>query len=90
MSENELTRNNQTSVPLPNGGGFLAWLEIFHELHCVVSAVSCGGELCLTHQLKKVLRQWKYKSHYFPNLTAEEAAHIEKHTGIIAIFVAYF
>lgn len=44
VSENELIRNNQTSVYLPNGG-FLAWLEIFHELHCVVSAASGGGEL---------------------------------------------
>lgn len=39
----------------------------------------------LTCHLEKILRQWKYKSHYFPNLTAEEDAHFEKHTGNVAI-----
>jgi hypothetical protein len=29
-----LTPNNQSSVPLP-AGGYLAWLGVFHELHCV-------------------------------------------------------
>lgn len=53
VSENELIRNNQTSVPLPDGGGFLAWLEIFHELHCVVSAASGDREVCLPINWRK-------------------------------------
>ena len=44
----------------------------------------------LTYQLKKTLRQWKYKSHYFPNLTDEEHAYFEKHTGIVAISYGLF
>lgn len=34
----ELAHRNQTSISLPEGGGHLAWLEVFHELHCIVSA----------------------------------------------------
>lgn len=38
VSREELERGNQTSVELP-GGGYMAWLGVFHELHCVVSTV---------------------------------------------------
>lgn len=34
-STDELRRLDRSSVELPEGGE-LAWLEIFHELHCVV------------------------------------------------------
>ena len=37
VTEDELKRYNQHSVPLPEGGGHLAWLGVFHELHCIVS-----------------------------------------------------
>ena len=47
MSEEELARRNQTSVALPEGGGHLAWLEVNHQLHCVVS-VSAIFFACLT------------------------------------------
>lgn len=33
----ELDSNSQTSVALPEGGGYLAWLGAFHELHCIAS-----------------------------------------------------
>jgi hypothetical protein len=36
VSEEELLRNERESIELP-GGGYLAWLGFFHELHCVVS-----------------------------------------------------
>lgn len=36
VTESELARNGQMSVKLPNGG-HLAWLGVFHQLHCVVS-----------------------------------------------------
>lgn len=36
VSESELAQNGQKSVLLP-GGGHLAWLGAFHQLHCVVS-----------------------------------------------------
>lgn len=39
-SKAELDRNDQTSVALPDGGGYLAWLGVFHELHCIASAHS--------------------------------------------------
>ena len=36
VSGDELKDSNQTSVALP-GGGYMAWLGVYHELHCIVS-----------------------------------------------------
>ncbi|KAL7621420.1 hypothetical protein AAE478_008742 [Parahypoxylon ruwenzoriense] len=57
VTAEELAAHGQTSVALPKGG-YLAWLGVFHELHCV-----------------KILRQWSWREHYFPNMTAHEHAH---------------
>lgn len=34
VSGSELRSRNRTSVSLP-GGGYLAWLGVYHELHCI-------------------------------------------------------
>ena len=39
VSGEELKNSNQSSVALP-GGGYMAWLGVYHELHCIVSG-SC-------------------------------------------------
>ncbi|KAK1759955.1 putative Tat pathway signal sequence [Echria macrotheca] len=57
VTAEELAAHGQTSVALPRGG-YLAWLGVFHELHCV-----------------KMLRQWSWREHYFPNMTAHEHMH---------------
>ena len=36
VTEAELRRDTQDSVALPESGGYLGWLGVFHELHCVV------------------------------------------------------
>lgn len=61
VSKAELEAHGQKSVQLP-GGGYLAWLGVFHELHCV-----------------KMLRQWSYREHYHPNMTAHDRQHLEVH-----------
>lgn len=48
VSREELERGNQTSVELPDGG-FMAWLGVFHELHCVVSTALGGFPYSRTH-----------------------------------------
>ncbi len=35
VSADELAKNDRTSVKLP-GGEYLAWIGVFHELHCLV------------------------------------------------------
>ena len=40
VTEGELRRDNQASVSLPEGGGFLGWMGVFHELHCIVCILS--------------------------------------------------
>ena len=36
VSSEEMRRNNQMSIALPEGGGYLGWMGVFHELHCIV------------------------------------------------------
>jgi len=33
----EISKNNQESIALPEGGGYLAWIGAHHQLHCIVS-----------------------------------------------------
>ena len=40
VSRIELERSNQESVALPESGGYLGWLGVFHELHCIVNDLS--------------------------------------------------
>ncbi|KAF1963933.1 hypothetical protein BU23DRAFT_72452 [Bimuria novae-zelandiae CBS 107.79] len=35
VSHGEMQSTNQTSVPLADGNGFLAWMDVSHQLHCV-------------------------------------------------------
>lgn len=37
VSKEELEYNHQTSVELPENGGYLAWMSVYHELHCLAS-----------------------------------------------------
>lgn len=39
VSSDELERSGRTSIPIKPEGPYLAWLSIFHELHCLVSVV---------------------------------------------------
>ena len=36
ISAEEMRASNQSSVALPKGG-YMAWLGVYHELHCIVS-----------------------------------------------------
>ncbi|KAF7945540.1 hypothetical protein EAE96_010307 [Botrytis aclada] len=35
VTGSELEASNQSSVELPEGGGYMAWLGVYHELHCI-------------------------------------------------------
>ena len=37
VTREEISKSNQTSIILPDGGGYLAWIGAHHELHCIVS-----------------------------------------------------
>lgn len=38
VSQDELNRNtnHQESVALSEGGGYMVWLGVYHQLHCIV------------------------------------------------------
>ncbi|TVY58744.1 Oxidase ustYa [Lachnellula cervina] len=35
VSQSELRLSNQSSVELPENGGYMAWLGVYHQLHCI-------------------------------------------------------
>jgi hypothetical protein len=37
VTGSELQQSDQTSIPLPEGGGYMAWIGAHHQLHCIVS-----------------------------------------------------
>ena len=43
FTKSELDLVNQDSVHLPEGGGYLGWFGVFHNLHCVVCQVMLRG-----------------------------------------------
>lgn len=85
VTKTELDKSQQTSVLLPEGGGYLSWLGAYHELHCLVSHIAQGFHrsswLMLDPKSQKIIRQWTYRDHYHPNLTSEEIGRHEMHSG---------
>lgn len=91
-SDRELASLNQTSVGLPGSlGGSLVWMDVSHQLHCVV----CGclppppplhlppsATLCIANSLKKYLRQWIYRDHYHPEVGPDHTPHWLLHVGM--------
>lgn len=59
VTADEMAVHNQKSVPLPDGG-YLAWMGVFHELHCVK---------LLRHW------SWRDEFPEFSNLSAFQMAH---------------
>ena len=49
VTKAELDSHGQNSVELPSGG-YLAWLGVFHELHCVVSMTAQEAASFSGHQ----------------------------------------
>lgn len=97
VSKEELERAKQSSIELPEGGGHLAWLAVYHELHCLVSrrlrqdhffnVISHTDLAKLIRWHQKVIRRWTYQDHYYPNLTAKERNHWEVHSGKLALYL---
>ena len=83
VSSAELKKANQTSVRITNSQNHLAWLEVSHQLHCVVLNPFLKLNNCFSQDdLKKYLRQAIYREHYFPEITGEKISHWLLHTGI--------
>lgn len=92
VSIEELQRDNQESVQLPEGGGYLAWMGVFHELHCVVRKRHKTSSLREVEQVRadcvtqRMLREWNYRSYYHADVSADEQNHLASHIGICIPF----
>ncbi|KAK6074248.1 hypothetical protein SCUP234_08298 [Seiridium cupressi] len=84
VSNRELTSLNQTSVQLPNGQGSLVWMDVSHQLHCVVSSycptITPPTWAYIANIFQKYLRQWIYRDYYHPEVGPEETPHWLLHT----------
>lgn len=83
VSNTELSRLEQSSVPLPESGN-LVWLGVYHQLHCVVCppSHSLGVLFTFADHWKQLLRQYVYFEYYFPpNITSDDMYHFRSHAG---------
>ena len=88
VTQEELERDNQESVALPEKGGYLGWMGVFHELHCIVSTTygvpnkvyPRFAEYCMFLS-QRMLREWTYRDYYHQNLSNEEKSHLGSHIG---------
>lgn len=97
VSEAELLRDNQQSVALIEGGGYLGWMGVFHGLHCIVGLLP---SYLRNQKIKKkkekrekksrayadcagknMLRKWNYREHYHAGLSVKEQEHLGSHVG---------
>ncbi|RAH41214.1 uncharacterized protein BO95DRAFT_507265 [Aspergillus brunneoviolaceus CBS 621.78] len=91
VSTEELDLANQTSISLPRDDKHLAWLGVYHDLHCIVQPPfllpypiknphdELYWQSCTYFGLKNTLRQWIHRDYYHPNLTAAEQNKLESH-----------
>ena len=87
FSEEELLRFNSSSIDLQESTGKLAWLEVSHQIHCVVSKildtlkhiwVSFDELMMYQDYLRKAIN----RNHYYPGLSDSEwQKYIKPHIG---------
>ena len=47
LSDIKAFDREDTAIALPDGSGYVGTLNVFHEIHCVVSVVLELGSVCL-------------------------------------------
>lgn len=63
-------------------GGYLASLEVFHLLHCLVSPTLCLFKThILTEFAQRQLRMWIYKENFYPSSAGSEDSTLRPHLG---------
>ena len=77
VTKEELDQQGQESVPL-EGGGYLAWLGVFHQLHCTISGHPWLLGAANTKE-QKMLRQLNYRNTYHPNITRSQSGDWQVH-----------
>lgn len=80
VPKSDLDKIGSRSIPIPGTDLYFAGLSVFHELHCIVSHSWPVDRVLLTC-IKKRLRQYTWKDHYFPNITVENERLNRLHTG---------
>ena len=80
LAGSDLRRLGTTSILVPDRDDtYIAGMSVFHELHCLVR-LPCASRPS-ANDAQKRLRQYNYRDHYFPNITADEERLNRLHTG---------
>ena len=68
LGKQNLNLTSKVKLLEEDGGGFMAALDIFHILHCLVRTHVVGGSLALTSNLniylKNTIRKYTYLDYY--------------------------
>lgn len=78
VNKETLDRINRTSVPLLDGSGYMAGLDVYHQLHCLVSLLA-PSRLHSVTPFQRYVRRYLHKDYY--NMTEEKnlGQHIGEH-----------
>jgi hypothetical protein len=83
VSDDELLKLNETSIDLQERRGKLAWLEVSHQIHCVVGL--CIARACIgLNAVQQYVRKAIYRSYYYPEITDQDwEDFMQPHIGIL-------
>ena len=56
-------------IRLPDREGYVGTLNVYHQLHCIVSTSHKYSLSSITHLSKKRLHQYMYQDYYYPDFT---------------------
>jgi hypothetical protein len=85
LSETEVSSFNSSSIDLQESSGKLAWLEVSHQIHCVVSQVNdiTTNPGCILMLNQDYIRKAISRNHYYAELPDSEwQEYIKPHIGV--------
>ena len=73
----------EIGVAIPNGSGYIGTLNMYHELHCIVSCQchQLGLESLLRKLFQKRIHQYMYQDYYFKSITPQQKEMNRLHNG---------
>lgn len=85
VSEEELHKLNATSVQLRDKSGYLATLDVFHELHCLVCAQTSTCKNLKADPGQDYIRRSAFADYYQLDVAHRKYEHICENLSIAEI-----
>ena len=92
LEDLKVFNREEDAVQLPDGSGYAGTLNIYHEIHCVVSPpmlpVVTSLQLLAHASFRKWMHTHMYQEHYYPNLDDAQREENRLHSGRTPIKIA--